>query len=295
MTSGYILVTKYYNERKLLPQLIENIANQTLEPYCVVLIDDGSTDGSTEVGIETARKEDLEVEVVSMPQKDRGNLDTLGIAWNKAQPLLKKLARRVDYVATADVDTQFPQEYFEKGIKFLDSHPSVGVVSGQIAGEEKRHFPMFTGKIVRSQVIQSIDKYWDISVDSFINIKAIKMGFDVKIMDDLEVKSKPSHLVSSEGKFRAGRIAYYAGVHPKYAIVKALAKRDSDFLRGYWQEYHRGTWRCQDEDIREYYDKELYRKIMSSLNKVLGLNLNLRGVSAKESARIITDSLKEGG
>lgn len=270
MNSKYILATKYYNERELLPRLIKNIAAQTLKPVCIVLIDDGSIDGSTNAGVRMAKEENLDVEVVSMPKKKKGSLDTLGFAWNKAQPLLRDLAGETQYMAMADVDTRFPQDYFEKAIGFMDSNPSVGVVSGQVANEKRRHFPMFTGKVVRSEIIQRIDRYWDISVDSFINIKALKMGYDIAVIDDLEVESKPSHLMTSEGSFRAGRIAYYAGINPTYAIIKGLSKLDSDYLRGYWYEYQRGVWRCKDEDIRQYYSNELNRKLRRLFDMILG-------------------------
>ncbi|MFX1604942.1 MAG: glycosyltransferase, partial [Promethearchaeota archaeon] len=269
--SGYVLATKFFNERVQLPSLIANIAEQTLEPTVIVFIDDGSTDGSVEVARSEAAKFDLSFKVVSMPMKAEGNLDTLGRAWNKAQPLLEDLLSDIPYFATVDVDTRFPSNYFEYMVNYLDSHPSIGVVAGQVAGDARRTFPMFTGKVVRSNVVRYIDKYWDISIDSFLNIKALKLGYELSILDDVEVHAPRSHLQSKKGRFRAGRLAYYGGTGPLYAISKALAKIDSEFLRGYWFEFFKGTWRCDDKDILKYYRSEFTRKSIQKLKRLTHL------------------------
>ena len=265
--SEYLLVTKFYNEQQLLPRIISNVAKQTLRPSAFIFIDDGSIDGSSEIVRAEALKHTLSYEIVAMPQKSRGSLDTLGRAWNTAQPLIRKLAEHVQYVAMTDVDTIFPLDYFENMTGFMDEYPDVGVVAGQVAGEPKRSFPMFTGKVVRADIIKRIDHYWDISVDSFINIKALRFGYKVVIRDEIEVKSPPTHLLTKKGRFRAGRLAYYGGTDVFYAIAKGLLKRDAQFLRGYWFECRRKVWRCQDEDILEYYGSEFRRKLLSLVNR----------------------------
>ncbi|MHA2380287.1 MAG: glycosyltransferase, partial [Candidatus Thorarchaeota archaeon] len=129
-------------------------------------IDDGSNDNSAEVASFEATKHGIPFKVISMPKKPRGNLDTLGRAWNRAQPVIKEESSEVQYVAMTDVDTLFSEDYFKKLTDYMDRNPHVGVVAGQVAGQPRRTFPMFTGKVVRTDIIHEIDKYWDISVDS---------------------------------------------------------------------------------------------------------------------------------
>lgn len=269
---AYILATKFYNEQDNLPGFIKNIGRQTVRPEALLLLDDGSVDRSAGVALEEAMKEDFEYHLVQMPKKAKGNLDTLGRAWSRAQPLLKQLAIEVDYVAFADIDTRFPQDYFQRVIGFLEEHPRIGVAAGQVRNHPRRSFPMFTGKVVRSDVVTSIDHYWDISIDSFLNVKALKLQYDVVVLDNIEVESRPTHLLSAKGRFRSGRLAYYAGIGPLYAVLKAIAKRDSLYLRGYWSEYFRGKWRSQDQDVLEYYQTELKRKVRMYLERLLGLD-----------------------
>ena len=267
----YILATKFYNEEEQLPNLIANIANQSLKPTAILFVDDGSTDRSSDVASKTAKKFGIRYEIVSMPEKQKGNLDTLGRAWTQAQPTFKKLSQNVGYVATSDVDTIFPPRYFEEMLAFMDANPRIGVVSGQISGAPLRSFPMFTGKVVRSEVIQAIDKYWDISIDSFLNVKALKLGFALKILDHMLVEAPLSHLRTKKGRFRAGRLAYYAGITPTYAILKALLQRDTGYLRGYWLECFHKKWRCDDPDILDYYQNEFKRKTLAFVKKALRL------------------------
>ena len=130
---------------------------------------------------------------------------------------------------------------------------------------------MFTGKVVRSEIIQKIDKYWDISVDSFINVKALIQGYEILVIDEMKVKSHESHLLTAKGRFRAGRLAYYSGIGILYAISKGLSKLDAEFLRGFWSEMSRGIWRCKDEEVLEYYRGEFKRKLMNKVRKILRL------------------------
>ncbi|MGY5879565.1 MAG: glycosyltransferase family A protein [Candidatus Thorarchaeota archaeon] len=269
--SGYVLATKFFNEREQLPTFIANIAVQTKRPLNIIFIDDGSNDDSAKVVEKEASNYELSYKLVSMPKKAKGNLDTLGRAWTVAQPTIKEQLSDVPYFATADVDTRFPPNYFEYMVNFLDDHPKIGVVAGQIADAPRRTFPMFTGKVVRSDVISYINKYWDISIDSFLNIKALNLGYKVSILDNMLVESPISHMQSKKGRFRAGRLAYYGGTDPLYAIVKAISHSDTEFLRGYWFEFFKGTWRCDDEDIREYYRKEFTRKAIRILKKITRL------------------------
>ncbi|MHA2404142.1 MAG: glycosyltransferase [Candidatus Kariarchaeaceae archaeon] len=258
----YILATKFYNEQDQLPRLIANIAAQTVKPKMIVFLDDGSVDSSADIAVKEATKHGLDFQVISMPVKIKGNLDTLGRIWTRAQPILKELSKNVEYFATIDVDTKVEPSYFRDMIIYLETYPSIGVVAGQAQHQPKRTFPMFTGKVFRSTILMSIDEYWDISIDSFINVKALKMGYKLKILDVL-VDTPETHLRGTKGRFRSGRLAYYAGVSLLYVLAKGILKLDAQYLRGYWSECTRGIWRSEDEDIREFYGNLFRNRLLS--------------------------------
>jgi len=267
----YILITKFYNEQTRLPTLIRNISTQTLKPKVFVFINDGSNDNSANVAAEAAEKYGIKFEIVSMPPKTKGNLDTLGRAWNKAQPLLRILLQDVPYAATTDVDTIFPASYFEYMITYLDMHSDIGVVAGQVKNQPKRTFPMFTGKVFRANIMRDINQYWEVSADSFINVKALTKGYRLAILDNVTIESAATHLHTLKGRFRQGRLAYYTGTSLSYVIFKGLAKRDPQYLRGYWSERSRRIWRCHDEEVLAYYRNEFKRRLLGLVKRVLHL------------------------
>lgn len=266
----YILATKFYNEQNQLPGLIENIAAQNFRPKIVMFLNDGSTDSSAIITAKEATKHGLDFQVVSMPVKKKGNLDTLGRIWTKAQPLLKELSKNVEYFATIDVDTRLEPSYFRDMIDYLETHQSIGVVAGQAIHEPKRTFPMFSGKVFRSSIIRKIDKYWDISADSFINVKALKMGYKIVILD-VPVNTPATHLQTPKGRYRSGRLAFYTGTSLLYVLTKGILNFDPQYLRGYWSERTRGTWKCTDSDITEYYNTAFKRGILSFTRRALSL------------------------
>ena len=270
MLADYILATKFYNEEIKLPLLIENIAAQKFRPKFVVFLDDGSSDSSADIVEKEATNHGLDFRIVSMPKKKKGNLDTLGRVWTKAQPLLKELAKDVEYFATIDVDTTIEPSYFGGMISYLEDHPTIGVVAGQARAEPKRTFPMFSGKVFRSTILKMIDEYWDVSIDSFINVKALKMGYQLKILD-VPVDTPKTHLRTSKGRFRFGRLAYYIGTSYMYVLSRGILKLDAQYLRGYWSEWSRGTWFTTDSDIREYYGNLFKRRIIAVVKRGLSL------------------------
>jgi glycosyltransferase involved in cell wall biosynthesis len=262
-STEYIVVCNFFNEEGSLPSFLKDLSKQTIQPYLIFLINDGSSDKSGVVAAETAEELDFPYCLAEFPPKAKGNLDTIGRTWTIVQKKIHELLSDVNFLAIADVDNTFPPDYFEKAIAYLKDNPKVGVVSGVHEGGSIRHIPMGGGKVARAEVIKSFDRYWDIAPDSFINVKALKLGFDLRVLQDIKVISPPSFMYTRKsGRFRNGRISYYAGTGPVYAILRGIVSKGSEYLRGYWQEWSRGRWRCDDQDILEYYESEFLRKIM---------------------------------
>ena len=164
-----------------------------------------------------------------------------------------------DYLSIADIDTEFPVDYFNKMLIFMEDNPDVGVSSGRIEGypHSMMRVPMGLGKVVRWDVLLSFEKYWDLAPDSFLNIKAENLGYRLAIRDEF-VKSAPMTIHSKKGRFRYGRRSYYIRKNPVLVLFEALNfllahQHGSQFLRGYWFEWKKGNWQCDDIDIRYYF------------------------------------------
>jgi len=275
--SEYVLLTKFWNELERVPGIVENIAQQTKRPIRWLLIDDGSTDGSGDLFFELVKKEGIHPLISKLHPKTKGNLDTLGRAYTFAfkehREYLSKL--NPSYLGLMDVDTRFPSNYFEHMTAVMDSDKKLGCINGQIKGEYgPTNWPRGSGKVTRWTVVESFDKFWDLDADSFLNIKATRLGLKLKVLDDMSIEASASQIMSKKGRFRLGRVNFYERKHPLLVLQTAFfylirGLHGTDYLRGYFQELLKGTWICNDRDIRYFYSLE-YR-IRSKILRVFGI------------------------
>lgn len=118
MSQGPLIsvVMPVYNARRYLAEAIESVLAQTLDDFEFICVDDGSTDGSSAILSDYARR-DARVRIVSRPNTGVWKALNDGIEASRG-----KLIARMD----AD-DVSLPQR-FEKQVAFLDAHPEVVAV-----------------------------------------------------------------------------------------------------------------------------------------------------------------------
>ena len=259
-SSTYLLITNLWNEQDSVPNLFRNIENQSCLPKLWIWINDGSTDNSSSVIRQEAANSPIPIHIFELPRKVKGNLDTIGLAYNTVLPQIQELTN-VDYVSIADVDTAFPLDYFERVSEFMDNHPSVGACAGQNKGETKRMNPMGGGKFIRWSIIERIDQFWELAPDSFLNIMALRRGYSLRTLDDLEVTGGVTTINTKSGRYRYGRRSFYSRLHIllvlRLGFLMMLRSMDgTEFLRGYFHEWSKGTWTCENKVIRYFYSLE---------------------------------------
>jgi glycosyltransferase involved in cell wall biosynthesis len=250
---SYTLVTNFWNEKGNIAPFVENIAKQTLQPKHWLFIDDGSTQDCMQEILDACEKHGLKqvYYFYAEPPKPEGDKTTIGLAWNQALDALRQL--RADYLAVADVDTRFPSEYFEILIRDFEIYdPPIGATSGFVHGE-KRHFhmPMGGGKVVRWEVFESIEQFWNLEPDTFFNIKSMALGYRNKIYL-MSVDSRPT--TPRSGRDLAYRL-HYCGNSWLVALRKGVL---GEFLRLRMN----GVEQTTDPDARYYYSK---RRIIKTL------------------------------
>ncbi len=107
----------YYNEKKYLKDAINSILNQSYTNYELILIDDGSSDGSRDIA--ESFQDDRVVHVF--------NEENHGLAWCRNQGL--SLAKG-EYIGFVDADDVAHQDKLRKMVRYLDSHEDILVLSG---------------------------------------------------------------------------------------------------------------------------------------------------------------------
>jgi len=106
-----------YNREALLPRAIESVIAQTFEDWEIVLVDDGSTDGTPRIARDCAKR--LGDRLVYIPQDNRGS----SAARNRGID-----ASRGRFVAFLDSDDEFLPEKLERQIALFNARPTLGLV-----------------------------------------------------------------------------------------------------------------------------------------------------------------------
>lgn len=262
--SEYVLVTNVWNEEVRVPGSFDNVLTQTKLPRVWIWMDDGSTDGTFDVIREQAKLHpEIEVWIERMPKKVKANFFTLG---NTHEDIMGRVRERIDklgvkFMGILDVDTKPCPNYFARLSWILENDEKLGAVSGYPIGEWDQRLiaqPMNTGKLIRWNIVRTIQSYWDFCPDTFYNIKALAKGYEVDVLRVPVMQYVPTTNTTPRGVFRMGRVAYYGG-RPFLGVllrsIRRLAKRQhgTEMLRGYVSEWSRGTWRCNDTDVREFF------------------------------------------
>jgi len=110
------VIMPVYNQGKFLKQSIDSILNQTFKDFELIIINDGSSDQTSEI-LKQYVKKDLRVKVFS--QKNQGCTKSLNYGIKQA---------RGEYIARQDADDISLPKRFEKQIEFLNKNKNIGLV-----------------------------------------------------------------------------------------------------------------------------------------------------------------------
>ena len=262
----YLLITNIWNERNNIVKAFQRVSAQSKKPKVWLWIDDGSTDESEAVIREsTSLLPDVDVWIETMPPKMKGNMDTIGRAYDRILPRLRDKIDQtgISYIGIMDLDNNPCPNYNARLLWLMQKYPRLGAAAGIPLGEVGKRrvgLPMGGGKFIRWVIVKKIEKYWDIAPDTLFNIKALSLGYSVKTF---QVPMKIDRLTkgfSKKGVFRLGRLNYYVGRRfwgVLFRSIRRLFLRQfgTQMLKGYFYERTRGTWKFIDTDVAQFYGK----------------------------------------
>ncbi|HEV7332022.1 MAG TPA: glycosyltransferase [Flavisolibacter sp.] len=112
-----VLIT-VYNDENHIAQAIESIQQQTYQHFEIVVVDDGSTDGTAHI-LTVFAGEDARIRVIRQPNGGTANAANNGIQFCKGK-----------YIARLDSDDISYPNRLQEEVNFLEAHPEVGLVGG---------------------------------------------------------------------------------------------------------------------------------------------------------------------
>ena len=263
-SSNYVMVTNVWNESRKVEGAFQRLSRQSKKPLVWLWLDDGSVDGTYEEILRVSRKyPELRIMIERMPKKDKGDINTIGNAYTRHMPgLIENLkSTDVQYFTIQDVGTNPCPNYYARIMTLMNANPRIGASSGYMVGEEvarESGMPMGDCKVTRWEIISRIERYWPLSPDTFVNIKALSMGYGLKIWRVPVVQDGHSYGTTAKGMFYQGQLNYYVGRPFLGVAIRAfrrllLRRYGTEMLRGYMYERQKGTWRCDDTDVLSFY------------------------------------------
>ncbi|MEB3415419.1 glycosyltransferase family 2 protein [Alteriqipengyuania sp. WL0013] len=121
-------VLPFYNEADFIADTLASLAAQACGDFELVLVDNGSTDGSVAIAkAELDRSPRLRGRFVSEPSPGKTNALVAGMA-----------VATHEFVGTLDADTFYPPDYVERLLAAFDANPDAAMVIGINTGSDQR-------------------------------------------------------------------------------------------------------------------------------------------------------------
>lgn len=132
----YIIITPVKNECLYFKETLESVCNQNIKPEKWIIVDDESTDGTSELIAKYASKYNY-IEHHKMINF-RPDLNSIGgrsgALMNYARSLISEDA---DYIVKIDADISFEPDFFEKLFFEFEKDPDLGIASGHLVQDGK--------------------------------------------------------------------------------------------------------------------------------------------------------------
>ena len=113
MQPNVSIIIPTYNREKFIGAAIQSVLDQTYQDFEVIVVDDGSTDGTVDVVKEFSEK----VRYIYQPNQGRSHARNHGLGLAKGR-----------YIAFLDSDDLYLQEKLRLQVDFMEQHPEFGMV-----------------------------------------------------------------------------------------------------------------------------------------------------------------------
>jgi poly-beta-1,6-N-acetyl-D-glucosamine synthase len=234
------VIVSFLDEKRFLPRLLASIERQTRLPDRLVLVDDGSSDGSADLAAAFAHRHGYAVALRRPPRPPQP--DRLGAAaeLRSFEWAVARLDEPWDVLAKLDADLELNPRHFECLLDEMRADARLGVAGATLSdvapdGSTAR-FPVprwhvrGATKFYRRECYEQIQPIpAHLGWDTIDEIKARRAGwrtesFDLPGGDTLHLRPTGQH----DGRLRAyrrwGECAWGFGAHPAFVVLGAVKR-----------------------------------------------------------------------
>lgn len=144
------VIMSVYNGEKYLVQAIDSILNQTYQNFEFIIIDDCSTDNSSHILQEYAKK-DSRIKIIKKEKNIgiKGFIENLNLGISIAEG---------KYIARMDADDISLPERFQKQVIFLENNPKISMIGAQIdfINEKNEIIGEKTGALEHEEIVKKM-------------------------------------------------------------------------------------------------------------------------------------------
>jgi biofilm PGA synthesis N-glycosyltransferase PgaC len=229
----YVLITPAHNEEAFIERTLASVIAQTMLPARWVIVDDGSTDRTTEI-ICRYLKRNPWIQLVHLPQRQGRNFAGKAIAFNAGFELVRSLA--FDVIGNLDADISVDPEYFRFLLKKFAELPHLGVAGtamrepgyDAIKDSFYHESDVFGAcQLFRRKCFEEVGGYTPIKwggID-WIAVRTARLkGWQTRsFRDKLFYHHRPMGATESttwKARFDYGRKDYFLGNHPFWQIFR---------------------------------------------------------------------------
>ena len=281
----YYIIIPAHNEAQLIALTLQSLVSQTVLPAKIVVVDDNSTDDTSNLVVDFTSKYPFITLVKNIS-------DTTHVPGSKVirafQKGLETVDDNFDFIVKADADLIFPLNYFETIIKTFQKDETIGMAGG-FAYIEKNGNWILENLTDKDHIRGAFKAY---RKKCFADIGGLKpaMGWDtadellskfygwkVVTNENLKVKHlKPTGAnYSKAARYKQGEAFYTLGygfwitaiASAKLALMKRKPLLFLDYIRGFWMAKNRKTTMLvskeQTQFIRNYRFKKMLAKILN--------------------------------
>jgi poly-beta-1,6-N-acetyl-D-glucosamine synthase len=283
-----IVVVCFLNEAGLLPRVLASIERQTRLPDRLLLVDDGSTDGSGDLTRAFARRHDFALALHRPPRPPRADR-LVGAGELKAfQWAVERLYEPWHVLVKLDADLELNPRHFEHILGQFEADPALGVAGAHLSTigpdgtirREPAHSWHVRGpnKFYRRACYEQIHPLpTHLGWDTIDEVKARQAGwrtasFEVPGGDTLHMRPTGAHDGGLRACMRWGECAWGYGAHPLFVGLGAIRRAASApyvaggalYAAGYVRAALRGVPRVE-RDVRAFVHREEAHHVLATI------------------------------
>jgi len=281
--SKYILITSAHNEASLIGNTIKSVLDQQLKPVEWIIIDDGSTDNTSEVVAEFVASNSfikLFKKKADLKRDFSSKVGAIHLAVSKIT------SQEYDYLGILDADITFSSSYYASVISKFENRTKLGIVGGVIYDlVDGKTIPLYLHPNITRGAVQFFKRECFEEIGGILPLKyggedsaacfsARLKGWEVENFEDLVGYHHRLAGTADRGiykaRFREGFVEYHLGYHPLFEFVKGISRYKErpmivgSIVRftGFWWANLKREKRSISRDLIKFIRKEQINRII---------------------------------